>query len=353
MSESERGRQALPEILNQPAAWEATLQVVEANADRLRAICEDVQNVVFTGCGSGLNVAWAVAPVFQQFTGLPARAVPAADSVFYPGTVYPKHGRSLVITISRSGETTETVLACEAARKHGAKTLAITCYPESKLAKMADVALILEAANEVAVVTTQSLTSMVLSGQMVAALVSGRDDYRKQLKKLPMLGQEVIAKTHQVGQELGQNPGISRFAFVGNGPYYGLARECQLKIKEMTLLPSDSYPVLEYRHGPKSNVNGKMLVTLLMSDEAREVEVAFLEEMKGLGGLTLVLCDQGSAQISGLADTVVELSTGLGDFARDILYMPVVHFLAYYRSLLEDQDPDYPANLDYAVILEG
>jgi len=79
VSESERGRHALPEILNQPAAWEATLQVVEANADRLRAICEDVQNVVFTGCGSGLNVAWAVAPVFQQFTGLPARAVPAQN----------------------------------------------------------------------------------------------------------------------------------------------------------------------------------------------------------------------------------------------------------------------------------
>jgi glucosamine--fructose-6-phosphate aminotransferase (isomerizing) len=278
--------------------------------------------------------------------------VPAADCIYFPRIVFPQHQHSLVVAVSRSGDTTETVNACAAAQAQGSKTLAITCYPESRLAEMADFALILEAANEKAVVTTQSLTSMILCGQELAALVSGRQDYLKQLQNLPVIGNEVLAKTYQTGRKLGQNPAISRFAFVGNGPYYGLARECQLKIKEMTLLPSDSYPVLEFRHGPKSNVNGQMLVTLLLSDAAREAEVEFLEEMKALGGLTLVICDQADMQLSNLADTVVELDSRLPDFARDILYMPVVHFLAYYRSLLEGQDPDYPANLDYAVILK-
>ena len=110
--------------------------------------------------------------------------------------------------------------------------------------------------------------------------------------------------------------------------------------------------MLEFRHGPKSNVNGQMLISLLMSDAARNAEIEFLKEMRGLGGSTLVLCDQADAQIASLADTLVELNTGLPDFVREILYMPVVHFLAFYRSLIEGQDPDYPANLDYAVILE-
>lgn len=352
MSESERGRHALSEIQNQPTAWADTLQVVAAHAKQLRELCRDVQDVIFTGCGSGLNVAWAAAATFQHYTGLPARAVPAADCVYFPNTVFTQHHRHLVVAVSRSGDTTETVKACAAAQEHGAKTLAITCYPESKLAKMTEVALILEAANEKAVVTTRSLTSMVLCGQGLAAIVSGRQDYLDQLKNLLVVGNEVIVKTHEIGQKLGQYSGISRFAFVGNGPYYGLARECQLKIKEMTLLPSDSYPVLEFRHGPKSNVNEQMLVTILLSDAAREAEIEFLEEMKALGGSTLVLCDQAGAQISNLADTVVEIGSGLPDFSRDILYMPVVHFMAYYRSLLEGQDPDYPANLDYAVILE-
>ncbi len=352
MSETERGRHALAEIRNQPAAWAGTLQVVEANAEQLRTLCQDVQSVIFTGCGSGLNVAWAIAAAFQNFTGLPARAVPAADFIFFPKIVFPQHQHNLVVAISRSGDTTETVNACAAAQAHGSKTLAITCYPESRLAKMADFALVLEAANEKAVVTTQSLTSMVLCGQGLTALVSGRQDYLKQLQNLPVIGNEVLAKTHQIGRKIGQNLGISRFAFVGNGPYYGLARECQLKIKEMTLLPSDSYPMLEFRHGPKSNVNRQMLVTLLMSDAARNAEIEFLEEMKALGGSTLVLCDQAGVQLSQLADTIVELDCGLPDFVRDVLYMPVVHFLAYYRSLLEGQDPDYPANLDYAVILK-
>lgn len=351
MPEVERGHHALLEILNQPAAWEATLQLAAAKKDSLRVLCEDVQEVIFTGCGSGLNVAWAAAPVFQRFTGIPARAVPAADCVYFPETVF-SGKRVLVVAVSRSGETTETVKACAAAQDRDAKTLAITCAAQSKLAAMTDIPLVLEAANEVAVVTTQSLTSMVLCGQVLAALVSGRDGFLEQLKRLPALGKEVVDNAHQVGRELAKNVEIERFAFVGNGPYYGLARECQLKIKEMTLLPCDSYPVFDFRHGPKSNVNARVLVTLLLSDAARGAEIAFLEEMKGLGGMVLVLCDKAGAKINALADVVVEVDSGLPDFTRDILYMPVVHFLAFYRSLLEGQDPDYPANLDYAVILD-
>jgi glucosamine--fructose-6-phosphate aminotransferase (isomerizing) len=351
MHDVERGRYALAEILNQPEAWEATLQLVVKQVIPLRALCEDIQEVIFTGCGSGLNVAWSAAPAFQRFTGIPARAVLSADCVCFPETVFSEN-RSLVVRISRPAETTETLKACAEAQGRGAKTLAITCTPRSKLTAMADISLVLEAAHEEAVVTTQSLASMVLCGQVMAALVSGKDEYLEQLNKLPAQGKTVVENTHQVGQELAQIPRIERFAFVGNCPYYGLARECQLKIKEMTLLPCDSYPVFDFRHGPKSNINAQMLVTLLLSDAARGAEIAFLEEMKGLGGLVLVLCDKAGSQINTLADVVVEVDSGLPDCARDIPYMPVVYFLAFYRSLLEGQDSDYPANLDYAVILD-
>ena len=352
MSKTEPGGYAFPEILNQPQAWEETINLTVSQVDELRAIEAGVDNVIFTGCGSALNVAWAAAPVFQQFTGIQARAVSAADCIYFPETVFVEYGRTLFVAVSRSGDTTETVMACEAARHRGAKTIAITCYTESKLAQMADIALVLEAANEKAVVTTQSLTSMVLCGQVLTALVSGKGSYLDALKSLPELGAVVLERYHDLGRELAQNRDIARFSFVGNGAYYGLARECQLKIKEMTLLPVDSYPVLEFRHGPKSNVNEHMLVTLLLSDAARGPEIAFLEEMKALGGHTLVLCDKAGAEISSNTDYVVELGMDLPDFVRDILYMPPVHFLAYYRSLIEGQNPDCPANLDYAVILE-
>lgn len=353
MSKAPRGQATLPEILGQPAAWAATIERVEAAAGRLRALADGVDEVIFTGCGSALNASQAAAPTFQRFTGLRARAFPAAELIFYPETVFVSGERCLVVAISRSGQTTETVGARRAAARRGMPTLAITCYPNSVLAQEADLAFVLEEANERSVITTRSLTSMVLCGQLMAALVSGDSGYLDGLKRLPELGGRVIERYHSLGREIAGNEALGKFAFVGSGPYYGLARECQLKIKETTLLPSDCYPTFDFRHGPKSIVDAGTLVTLLMSDGAQAEEISFLEEMKGLGGHLLVLCDEAIPEVERLADYLVEVRSGLPDFTRDILYVPPVHFLAYYRSLLRGQDPDNPTHLTYWVALSG
>jgi len=351
MPEAEKGKQTLPEIINQPAAWAEIIKLVEAKAENLLKLADGVSEVVFTGCGSALNVSYILAPTFQHFTGLKARAVPAAEIVFFIETVFTGNGHYLVVPISRSGETTETVRACESVQRRGMKTLSITCYPESWLAQKATETLVLEPANEKSVVTTQSLTSMVLCGQIMTAIISNNADYLGQLKSLPQIGRRVVEKYQDLGREIAENEGITRFAFVGNGPYFGLARECQLKVKEMVLLPSDAYPLFDYRHGPKSNVGESTLVTVLMSDSAREAEITFLKDMKGLNGNILTICDKANREIRKVTDYLVEVNSGLPEFARDILYIPPVHFMAYYKSLLRGQDPDNPTNLTYWVEL--
>jgi glucosamine--fructose-6-phosphate aminotransferase (isomerizing) len=349
MSNSTRGQYTFAEILNQPNAWAETIQLVDARASALSALIDGVDEVVFTGCGSGLNASRAAAPAFQHFTGIRARAVPAAEVVYFGDSVLARQGASLVVLVSRSGETTETVMAGEVARARGFKTLAITCYPRSSMAQAATQSLALEAANEQSVTTTQSLTSMVLCGQLLAGVVAGHHEYLEQLRRLPELGGQVIEQYQDLGRRIAEDDRITRFAFVGSGPYYGLARESQLKVKEMVLLPSDAYPVLDYRHGPKSNVDEHMLVTLLMSDSARRVESEFLHEMKGLGGNLFVVCDQAGPEVEACADYLAAVGSGLPEFVRDILYMPPIHFLAYYKSMLRGQDPDNPANLTYWV----
>jgi glucosamine--fructose-6-phosphate aminotransferase (isomerizing) len=353
MERTEKGVHTLSEILNQPAAWEETINQVEAKADRIKDLFEDVDQVIFTGCGSALNVSYAFAPTFQNFTGIKTGVAPAADISFFPDTVFSRDGNTLVVPISRSGSTTETTAACESARSRGVKTLSITCYPNSQLAHMATETCVLEAANEKSVTTTQSLTSMVLCGQVISAIVSNRPGYLEQLRSLPAIGPRIIERYHDLGRTIAANEAITKFAFVGNGPFYGLARECQLKIKEMVLLPSDSYPVLDFRHGPKSNVDEHMLITLLMSDSARQEEAIFLRDMKDLGGIILTLCDKADPDINGVTDYLVEIGSGLPEFVRDILYIPPVHFVAYYKSLWQGQDPDNPTNLTYWVALQG
>jgi glucosamine--fructose-6-phosphate aminotransferase (isomerizing) len=347
MEITEKGKHTFSEILNQPTAWEETIKLVEARADRLIELFEAVDQVIFTGCGSALNVSYALAPTFQHFTGIRTRVAPAADVNFFPDTVFAKNGDALVMPISRSGLTTETVAACEAARSRRMKTLSITCYAKSQLAQMATETLVLEAANEKSVATTQSLTSMVLCGQVISAIISNRPGYLEQLRSLPVVGRRVLESYDDLGREIASNEAITKFAFVGNGPYYGLARECQLKIKEMVLFPSDSYPVLDFRHGPQSNVDEHMLITLLMSDSARQEEITFLKDMKDLKGVILTLCDKADPEIKRASDYLVEIGSGLPEFVRDILYIPPVHFLAYYRSLSQGQDPDDPTNLTY------
>ena len=347
------GALTLAEINRQPEAWAHTIRMVEAQKGELLALARGVDEVIFTGSGSAYNVSMILAPTFQHFTGVRTRSAPAAELIHFPETVFPQAKNCLVVTITRSGETTEAIGACTAARERGYRTLGITCATDSTLARLADSTLILTDASEQSVVTTQSLTSMVLCGQVFSALVGDDRPSLEAMRQLPEWGRQRMDAAHQLGRQLADQEAIRKFAFVGNGPYLGLARECQLKLKEMVLQPSDAYPLFDFRHGPKSNVDEHMLVTVLVSDRARSEEVAFLRDMRQLHGKLLVLCDRAEGPMTQYADYVFETNSGLPDFAREVLYMPVIHFLAYHRSLALGYDPDHPVNLTYWVDLVG
>jgi glucosamine--fructose-6-phosphate aminotransferase (isomerizing) len=351
MNPTEADRAMLAEILNQPEAWRETIGLVQSRAGRLRDLLQGIEEVLFTGCGSGLNAAEAIAPTFQRFTSIRSRAVPAAELVFFPDTVLARAGRTLLVPISRSGATTETEMARETVQQRGLPTLAITCHPDSPLARHCTEALVLEAANERSVTTTQSLTSMVLCGQLASGILAGDRTYLQQLQSLPEIGRRLMGSCQELGRRIAEDAAIRKFAFVGSGPLRGVAREAQLKIKEMVLLPADAYPLLDYRHGPKSNVDEHMLVTVLSTDRTRRVEAEFLAEMRGLRGRLLYICEKAGAGFP--ADFLLELESGLPDFARDVLSLLPIHFLAYYKSLAEGQSPSTPKNLTYWVPTAG
>jgi len=346
-----RGVQTLQEIHHQPDAWEHTIRRVGDARAQLLELAEGVDEVIFTGSGSGYNVGMVVAPTFQHFTGIRSRSAPAAELIHFPETVFARETKYLVVPITRSGETTEALGACRSAKERGHRTLAITCHPDCTLVSLTDGALVLTEANEKSVVTTQSLTSMVLCGQVFSALVAGDHQSIEQMKQLPAWGRQRLPVARRLGEEIADVKSLNKFAFVGNGPYLGLARECQLKLKEMVLQPSDAYPLFDFRHGPKSNVDEHMLVTVLASDRAQREETAFLKDMRKLNGRPLVLCDRADGQLAQDADYVFEVGSGLSDFCREILYMPVIHYLAYYRSLALGFDPDNPLHLTYWVDL--
>jgi glucosamine--fructose-6-phosphate aminotransferase (isomerizing) len=341
-----RGQHTVREIRTQTESWEDVFHQVDAHARELREMMMDAEEIIFAGCGSSFNISHSVAPFFQELAGASCRAVHASDLVINPRRYINRNRRTLAVIYSRSGNTTESVLAVREARARGCATLAIVTFADSTMAHEASRAVVLEGAVEKSVTTTRSFTAMVLTGYYLAAVCAEDAEAQRRLRSLPGIARERMNEYEELGKTIGSNDGIKKYAFLGSGTLYGLARECQLKVKEMVLLPSDSYVTLDFQHGPMSNVDEHMLVTVLESDAGHAFDMQILRNMKALGGKTFLLCDREG---SGSADYLLTTGTGLADGYRDILYMPPLQFAAYHRSLSVGCDPDNPKNLSYYV----
>lgn len=351
---TERGKHTLREILSQPAAWERSLQAYDSRASQVESLWrrEQVDQVLFIGCGSTHYLSMAAAALFQALNAVPSRAQPASELLLHPESVVLPGKNTLLVAISRSGETTETLRATAYFReKMGGPMLVITCDENSALAKLADLALVAEGAQEESVAQTRSFTSMTLLAVALAAHLSERVSMDA-LPSLPEQGQRLINSHHRLAQELGEQSGLERFFFLGSGELYGIACEAMLKMKEMSLSHSEAYHPLEFRHGPMSMVNKSSLTIGLLSDAARGHELAVLEQMRTLGAQVLILASEGQDLPKGKGAHAVRLPSELPQWARIPLYLPVLQLMAYYRAMGRGLDPDRPTHLDAVVRLE-
>jgi glucosamine--fructose-6-phosphate aminotransferase (isomerizing) len=337
----------LREIMSQGETWAATITAAKAQmhtlADWLR---QPRSEVLFTGCGSTHYLSLSAAATWQSLTGIRAHGLPASELWLFPDANLPRQP-SLLVTVSRSGETTETLNAMEAYLTATAcDYLAISCYADSELAKRSPRLLLAEHAYEESIAQTRSFTSMYLLAQMIAGFAARRDDHLEQLNELPNHFNRLVETYAPLAKQLADNWRLERFVFLGSGVNYGLASEAMLKMKEMSLSPSEVFHFLEFRHGPKSMVGPGTLIVGLVSDEARQHELMILKEMHDLGGTTLAITETArDVQV----DYVIELNSSLNQLARSLLFLPVLQLIAYHRAINKGLDPDCPANLEAVV----
>ena len=327
------------EIKTQTQAWAQALDVV--HAARLPEAGRYDQ-VLFTGCGSTYYLSLAAAALYQDLTGRPARAVPGGELLLNSQTVLADQ-KTLLVAISRSGTTTETVKAVEKfkAEKHG-DVVVISNYDEV-LSRSADVNMVIDKGQEESVAQTRSFASMFAAATAFAAKMAGRHDLLEAMKQLPVIGNAVIGKYEAYAKTLGENLGYDRFYFLGSGLRYGLACEVNLKMKEMTLTHSEPFHFLEFRHGPMSMVNEKAVVVGMLSDANRAHEAKVLSEMTALGGTVASL---------GESEAEVCFESNIPEEVRGVLYLPVLQLMAFYRSLAKGLNPDRPTNLTAVVKLD-
>ncbi len=336
------------EIMSQGEAWKATLEGAGALAEEfIEWIRKPHAQAIFTGCGSTYYLSLTAASVWQTLTGVHAIAMPASELWLYqdPAKIDPS---TLLVAVSRSGETTETLRAVERFKAQvKGDTLAITCY-DSPLTKLTDQARLTRRAEENSVAQTRSFTSMLVLSQALAGLAAENASYVASLQALPAACTKLLIRYDVLAQELGNDPELEHFVFLGSGMNYGLANEAMLKMKEMSLSSSQAFHFLEFRHGPKSVVNSRTLIVGLLNDLALEQEVKVLKEMQDLGARVLAVCEN---DLQAGFEYTVERCAGTPNLASALLTLPVLQLIAFYRARKKGLNPDLPKNLSTVVKL--
>jgi len=327
-----------PEIISQTEAWAQALEIT-SNLQLPRI--ENYNQVIFTGCGSTYYLSLAAAALFQELTGFPARAVPAGELLLNPKTII-SNPNNLLIALSRSGTTTETVRAVEkfTAGKLG-DVLVISNY-DALLSKLGTFRIVIPKGQEESVAQTRAFTSMYVAAAAFASRMANRNDLLEQMSSLPGLGDRLIQEFEPFARQIGENLGFDRFYFLGSGIHYGLACELNLKMKEMTLTHSEPFHFLEFRHGPMSMITDTAVVVGLISESNYKYEKAVIDQMQDLGARVITL---------GEAGVEIPFSSNILEYVKGVLYLPIMQLMAFYRSLAKGCNPDRPHNLEAVVKL--
>jgi glucosamine--fructose-6-phosphate aminotransferase (isomerizing) len=308
---------------------------------------------LFIGCGTSYYLALAAAASFN-YLNLPAHAVPASELLLYPALTLHAGKTYIPIVISRSGRTSEAVRVAEVLEKeHNLRTIAITCADGQPLEAACSLTLKLLDADEQSTVMTRSFTSMLLGLQYLAATVAGNDTFRRALLDLSAQVEPLLDDIPQRLRLFVESRSFSDFVFLAQGPLFGIASECMLKVTESSSSYAQVFHSLEFRHGPKSIASPDTLITFLMSETSYDAEVELLEEMKALGAATMVIANRVDSRAQRAADFAIELGVESPEYARLAAFVIWGQLYGVYYGIKKGLNPDSPKNLTRVVELKS
>jgi glucosamine--fructose-6-phosphate aminotransferase (isomerizing) len=304
------------------------------------------ERVIFTGCGSTYYLAETACRLLREVSNIDCVALPASEVWLYPYLAYSPHEPTLLITLSRSGETSETLNACTTFRTYpNREVITLSCYPNTPLTQIGHLNLVIDAGQEESYAQTRAFTSLYLAVSNLIALWRGQPSLLEELKLLPEACQSLLRNYTEIAQSIGRDLNIDRFYFLGSGLRHGLACELSMKMKEMALTHCEPFHVMEFRHGPQSMITPQTQVVALLSPhrERQHYEMAVLDDLGKAGTRVLSMGGDGCD---------IQLTTTLSEAASNILYLPIGQLIACERAVSKGLNPDRPFNLAPVVKLD-
>jgi glutamine---fructose-6-phosphate transaminase (isomerizing) len=365
----ERGGYAhfmLKEILEQPESLRNALRgrlLEEEGTVKLGGLNiseEDllkVQRIVITACGTSWHSALIGEYMMEELARIPTE-VEYASEFRYRNPIVDE--RTLVVGISQSGETADTLAALREAKRRGARTLGIVNVVGSTIAREVDGGIYLHAGPEIGVASTKAFTSQIAAlalltlqmGRLRAlSILQGREVVRA-LAKLPELVAQVLAKAPLVEQMAERLVRATNVLYLGRGYNFPVALEGALKLKEISYIHAEGYPAAEMKHGPIALIDDLMPVVFIAPQDAvYQKVVSNVEEVKARGGRVIAIVTEGDTALAKLADHRIEIPETL-DLLTPVLSVLPLQLLAYYIAVRRGCNVDQPRNLAKSVTVE-
>lgn len=356
----------LKEIYEQPKVIADTLRgrtsrnriLEQAFGNESKAILDRTKSVQIVACGTSYHAGMVAKYWIEGIAGIPCR-VEVASEFRYRKFVVPED--ALLLTISQSGETADSLAALRLAKTLGyASTMTICNVAQSSLVRESDLALMTEAGPEIGVASTKAFTTQLvalliltialgrrngLSDEEEAAIVGALNSLPKLLEDTLLLDKEIKGTAEAFGDK-------NHALFLGRGALWPIAMEGALKLKEISYIHAESYAAGELKHGPLALVDADMpIVAVAPNDDLLEKLKSNLQEVQARGGQLFVFADEDAGFKSGEGITVVNVPH-VADCIAPIIYTIPLQLLSYHVAVLKGTDVDQPRNLAKSVTVE-
>jgi glucosamine--fructose-6-phosphate aminotransferase (isomerizing) len=355
------------EIFEQPRAITDTIGTrvseqegeIDLNGiDLSREKVEKIQRISLVACGTAWHACLLGKYLIEQLAGIPCE-VDLASEFRYRGPILDTG--CMVIPVSQSGETADTLAALREAKKHGARILSVCNVRDATIARESHDVLYTHAGPEIGVASTKAFTSQVVALYLLATKLGlvrgrlGRDEVQRRLAdllRLPRLAERVLQLDAQI-REIAQRYQHARdFLYLGRGIMVPIAFEGALKLKEISYIHAEAYAAGEMKHGPIALIDENMPVVIIATKSSvYDKVISNLEQVRARDGMVIAVASEGDTTIAAKANDVVYVPD-LGEYLTAVLATIPLQLFAYHVAMLKGTDVDQPRNLAKSVTVE-
>ncbi|MDP6853404.1 MAG: glutamine--fructose-6-phosphate transaminase (isomerizing) [Candidatus Marinimicrobia bacterium] len=316
----------------------------------------DANHIIITACGTSWHASLIGSYILEELLQVPVKVEYASEFRYRETAV---NGDTVVICVSQSGETADTLAAIKKAKEKGALTLGIVNAVGSSIARETHCGVYIHAGPEIGVASTKAFTAQVTIFNLIGLLLSEKkgvdaavlNPIITDLIRLPDLITRVLHDGNSIIPLTEDFMNVGNFLYLGRGYQFPVALEGALKLKEISYIHAEGYPAAEMKHGPIALIDEDMPVVFIVTEKGYDKIVSNIQEVKARGGKIIIITSETNKELENFSDHIIQVPK-VNHCLQPILTTIPLQLLAYHMAVLKGCDVDMPRNLAKSVTVE-